>query len=670
MEAPLPANEAQRLEALDRYKVLDTPREREFDDLVRLAAQLTQTPISLVSLVDRDRQWFKGRYGLEVAETTRRLAFCSHTILHPDQLMEVPDATQDQRFANNELVTGPIQLRYYLGAPLVTPDGYALGTLCVLDRQPRQLTSEQKDALSVLARQVMTQLELRRQTRRSEALYRTMAQSIPDAALSVVDPELRYLAADGQLLPRLGLGRSDLEGRPVEEVYGGDLGRERAALFRRALNGEIATNETEYRGRTLWTQFSPLRDAQGHTFAAMSLVLDITERKQAECALQESEERFRVLFETSPISTFLIDFETRRILDCNDQAALALGYSRAQLCQLLLADIDAQLTPEQIAANLTRLAHGDHLRFETLHRTRTGELRNVLVSTRGLSLGGRLVDYASSVDITERKQAEQALQTAKEDLARTNANLDRLIADRTAELRESVQELEHFSYALMHDMRAPLRAMIGFAELIEAECRPCRQPQVIDYLRQIQSASNRLDHLIRDALDFTSVLRRDVRLCPVALLPLLKSLLGTYPELWPHQPQIHLAPDLPSLLGNEAALTECFANLLRNAVKFVKPGTTPRVRVWAEPKGEVARIWVEDNGIGIPRESQQRIFTMFQRLHSAKDYPGTGIGLAIVKKSIERIGGRVGVESEVDKGSRFWVELPRAESQVTVAAAA
>ena len=546
MEAPLPANEAQRLEALDRYKVLDTPREREFDDLVRLAAQLTQTPISLVSLVDRDRQWFKGRYGLEVAETTRRLAFCSHTILHPDQLMEVPDATQDQRFANNELVTGPIQLRYYLGAPLVTPDGYALGTLCVLDRQPRQLTSEQKDALSVLARQVMTQLELRRQTRRSEALYRTMAQSIPDAALSVVDPELRYLAADGQLLPRLGLGRSDLEGRSVEEVYGGDLGRERAALFRRALNGEIATNETECRGRTLWTQFSPLRDAQGHTFAAMSLVLDIT----------------------------------------------------------------------------------------------------------------------------ERKQAEQALQTAKDDLARTNANLDRLIADRTAELRESVQELEHFSYALMHDMRAPLRAMIGFAELIEAECRPCRQPQVIDYLRQIQSASNRLDHLIRDALDFTSVLRRDVRLCPVALLPLLKSLLGTYPELWPHQPQIHLAPDLPSLLGNEAALTECFANLLRNAVKFVKPGTTPRVRVWAEPKGEVARIWVEDNGIGIPRESQQRIFTMFQRLHSAKDYPGTGIGLAIVKKSIERIGGRVGVESEVDKGSRFWVELPRAEPQVTVAAAA
>ncbi|HYG35716.1 MAG TPA: GAF domain-containing protein, partial [Clostridia bacterium] len=162
MEAALPPNEAQRLEVLKRYQILDTPNESDFDDVVRLAAQICQVPISLVSLVDRDRQWFKGRYGLEVTETPRRISFCAHTILQHGLPMEVPDATQDPRFADNELVTGEPHIRFYAAAPLVTPDGYALGTLCVIDRQPRHLSPEQQEALRVLGRQIMMQMELRR----------------------------------------------------------------------------------------------------------------------------------------------------------------------------------------------------------------------------------------------------------------------------------------------------------------------------------------------------------------------------------------------------------------------------------------------------------------------------------------------------------------------------
>ena len=160
---PIP-DEAGRLAALQSYGVLDTPAEKDFDDLVDLAAHLCGTPIALVSLVDKDRQWFKAAYGLSATETPRDISFCGHTILKSEMLV-VPDATRDERFADNPLVMGELGVRFYAGAPLMSPEGQALGALCVMDRQPRELTKVQKHALSVLSHHVMAQLELRRHAR-------------------------------------------------------------------------------------------------------------------------------------------------------------------------------------------------------------------------------------------------------------------------------------------------------------------------------------------------------------------------------------------------------------------------------------------------------------------------------------------------------------------------
>jgi len=159
--APVKTNEARRLKVLWQYDVLDTVPEEVFDDLTELAARICEAPIALISLIDENRQWFKAKVGVTLNETSRDISFCAHAIKQHD-LFIIPDATQDERFANNPLVISDPKIRFYAGAPLITPDGYALGSLCVIDKVPRELRAEQKQALRVLARHVMMQLELRR----------------------------------------------------------------------------------------------------------------------------------------------------------------------------------------------------------------------------------------------------------------------------------------------------------------------------------------------------------------------------------------------------------------------------------------------------------------------------------------------------------------------------
>lgn len=274
-----------------------------------------------------------------------------------------------------------------------------------------------------------------------------------------------------------------------------------------------------------------------------------------------------------------------------------------------------------------------------------------------------------AADIVERSQIGQALRAAKEDLTRANEDLEEKVRERTANLKEMVAELEGFSYSLVHDLRAPLRAMVGYSAILQTEASARLEPEENDILERIGLAAKRMDQLVIDSLSYSKLLRQDLPMKPVDLGVLLRGLVETYPNL--HSPQADVSVDLDHLkvYGNEAALTQIFSNLLGNAVKFVERGTKPRVRVWATTEhcphdfpnkaDECAFVWIEDNGIGIPKEAHEKIFAMFQRLHRAEDYPGTGIGLALVKKCLERTGGDITLESEPGKGSRFCVQLPR-----------
>ena len=273
-----------------------------------------------------------------------------------------------------------------------------------------------------------------------------------------------------------------------------------------------------------------------------------------------------------------------------------------------------------------------------------------------------------SVDVALRSRQRQyqvrdlirQLAKAREDLQQHAANLEKTVAERTEKLNETVQELEAFSYSIAHDMRAPLRAMRGFSRILAEEHSAGLEDEGKSYLERIGTSADRLDQLIQDVLNYTRVVRSDIPLSPVNTEKLLQDIIESYPNLQRPNLKIEIVKPLPVVQANAAALTQVFSNLLGNAVKFVRKDVQPRVKVWAEAVSQndsVMRFWIEDNGIGIDEQSKERIFQMFQRLNRAELYEGTGIGLAIVRKAVERMGGKAGVESELGKGSSFWVEL-------------
>lgn len=259
-----------------------------------------------------------------------------------------------------------------------------------------------------------------------------------------------------------------------------------------------------------------------------------------------------------------------------------------------------------------------------------------------------------------------ALQQARlhAQVERHAAELEARVAERTAQLRASNAELESFSYSVSHDLRAPLRAMQGFANALLEDYADRLDAAGQDYARRIATAAGRMDTLIQELLAYSRLGRTRITLGPVSLAAVVETAVAQCEaELDRTQAHLEVVAPLPEVIGHRSTLVQVVLNLLTNALKFVAPGVMPRVRVWAEPRGERVRLWVEDNGIGIAPEHQGQIFRVFERLHGIESYPGTGIGLAIVRRGVERMGGRTGVLSALGAGSRFWVELPRAESQ-------
>ena len=387
------------------------------------------------------------------------------------------------------------------------------------------------------------------------------------------------------------------------------------------------------------------------------------QRRRAETALEASERELRALADSIPQLAWMAN-EDGHIFWYNQRWFEYTGSTFEQMEGWGWQSVhDPAILPQVIEQWRASIDSGRPFEMEFPLRAADGSFRWFL--TRVNPVRGddnRILRwFGTNTDVDEVRRAREALRDAQAELQKHASNLEAEVARRTAELRETIQELEAFSYSVSHDMRSPLRAMQGYADALLTDCAPQLDDVAAGYLNRIHRAAGRMDLLIQDVLAYSRVAKGEILLKKTNLEAIVQDVIQHYPALQPDNACVTIDGPLPVVFAHEAYLTQIVSNLLGNAVKFITPGTFPRVTISATVSGEMVRFAFRDNGIGIGPDQQKQIFQIFGRVYPEKKFAGTGIGLAIVKKAAERMGGSVGVVSQLGSGSEFFVYLKRAE---------
>jgi PAS domain S-box-containing protein len=382
------------------------------------------------------------------------------------------------------------------------------------------------------------------------------------------------------------------------------------------------------------------------------------ERTRVQRVLAGSEHRLQLAVAAGKFGVWDLDLRTGE-MTCSDVCKALYGHPAGK--PFSFADLQAAVHPDDRARADAELARAAATRttFEAEYQVIWPDRSVHWVSVRGevaeAGDGGAERMVGVSQDITKSKQDEIELDVARHRLEEHARSLEASVAERTAKLQETIAELETFSYSISHDLRAPLRAMQSYASILAGECSDQLGNEGREYIRRIVAASDRMDRLIQDVLVYSRIARNEIPLEPVALEPFIAGILESYPQFSSATAEFTIVPPLGTVQANAAALTQVISNLLGNAIKFVAPGIKPAIRIWSEMHGDRRRLLVRDNGIGIDEKLHEKIFGMFYQADARRG--GTGIGLSVVRKAAERMGGQVGLDSRPGEGSTFWVEL-------------
>ncbi len=447
-----------------------------------------------------------------------------------------------------------------------------------------------------------------------------------------------------------GFAESEVIGKSIRILIPRERWSEEDDVLRRIRAGDRVEHFETVRQRkdgtlvSISLTISPIRNSQGEIIGASKIARDVS----LQLVLEKERNRLGAIVDSSDDAIVSKDLQGV-IQTWNRAAERMFGFSAQEAIGRSITLIIPEERLHEEDEVLNRIRRGlrvDH--FETVRRRKDGTLIPISLTVSPVR------DHAGQI-VGASKMAR--------DLSALRAyatTLEQTVRERTASLELANSQLESFAYSVSHDLRAPLRGMHGLAHALLHDYGAALDERARDYAQRIVLEATQLDQLIQDLLAYSRLTRIDVTLEAVNVREVVETALHNLDgDIRDSRASIEIEPNLPKLKANRPVLIQVLTNLISNAIKF--GGAQPKVRVRAEQDNGTVRIWVEDQGIGIDPRHQERIFRAFERLHGIEEYPGTGIGLAIVQKGIERLGGRVGVESQEGRGSQFWFELPKAE---------
>ena len=402
---------------------------------------------------------------------------------------------------------------------------------------------------------------------------------------------------------------------------------------------------------------APIRSATGAMIGAVLVFRDVTERRLAEAAHR----RLAAVVDSSDDAIVSKSLEGI-ITSWNRGAERLFGYFAEEVIGKHISILFPSERMAEESMIMARIKRGEHIEhYETVRLRKDGSMVSVSLSVSPIKDNeGRIIGISKIArDTSQRKLAEQALHRAQQELEEHAKVLEKKVAERTARLEETNKSLESLSYSIAHDLRAPLRSIRGLTEILLEDYAANFDETGRDYGRRIVESAARMDALINDLLDYGRLSQIDLPLSLVdSGVVVDKVLMDLQHDIRSKHARIDVRKPLPKVVANPTILEQVVTNLLANSLKFVLPGQAPEVFISAQRNGRWVRLGIRDNGIGVPPEHHGRIFHLFERLNVQQGYPGTGVGLAIVQKGVERMGGRVGLESAPTKGTTFWIELP------------
>jgi len=499
---------------------------------------------------------------------------------------------------------------------------------------------------------------LRQSEQKLRAIFNQAAVGI-----ATIDLEGQWEEVNQKFSDILGYTHEELLQIPLRDLtYSEDLPRSNQKI-EELLAGHISDYALEKRyirkdGSLVWSldTVTLLWDAEGNPRQFLVIVEDITLRKKVE----EDSLRLSAVVESSD-DAIISKTLTGIITSWNQAAERMFGYTAPEV---LGKSISILFPPERLEEErdiIARLKRGERVdHYETERIRKDGTFLNVSLTVSALKDHNGQIIGASKIarDITERKRAEVELRQAQEKLNLYAEELEKQVVARTAYLDESIRSLESVCYTIAHDLRSPLRAMQGFTQIIAEDYAPAFDEEGRALTSRIVTATTRMDALIHDLLEYAKLSHVDLPCQTLDLNEVMQKVMeALHSDIISKKAQI-LIQSLPPVWGNQTIVEQILTNILTNALKFVEKNEPPSIEIWSESMEGGPRIFIKDNGIGIAEKHQDRIFEMFQRLHeNEKQYAGTGVGLAIVKKSIERIGGSVGLYALESQGSCFYLDF-------------